>query len=200
MSPRAPSSRPDQARGACRPRNAVATRDALLRAARCLFSHCGYEQVGVRDIAARAGADPALINRYFGSKQRLFAEVIRGAMSVAEFLEGDRRGFARRLVRSFVARTRSSAAFDPMQLVLRSSSSDVANAIVRDSVNREFIVPLARWLGGPQAHLRASLIAATLGGTDLMRVVLRSRGLAGCRPRVLEQHLEEALQPYVRAT
>ena len=52
-----------------RGRNAAATRQAILDSARWCFSRDGYDQVGVRDIAARAGADPALVNRYFGSKE-----------------------------------------------------------------------------------------------------------------------------------
>ncbi|MCA9878016.1 MAG: helix-turn-helix transcriptional regulator, partial [Thermomicrobiales bacterium] len=49
-----------------RKRSAPATRQAILEAARVCFTQGGYDQVGVRELASRAGVDPALINRYFG--------------------------------------------------------------------------------------------------------------------------------------
>jgi hypothetical protein len=45
---------------ATRPRNALATRAAILEAARACFTEAGYEHVGVRDVAARAGVNGAL--------------------------------------------------------------------------------------------------------------------------------------------
>ena len=53
-----------------------ATRQAILEAARQLFGARAYEQVGLRDIAAAAGATAALVNRYFGTKEQLFREVL----------------------------------------------------------------------------------------------------------------------------
>ena len=58
------------------PRNAAQTKERILKAARELFSHGTYESVGTRDIAAQAGVNATLINRYFGSKKKLFAEVV----------------------------------------------------------------------------------------------------------------------------
>ena len=46
---------------------------SILAAARELFAAQGYERTTVRDIAARAEIDPALVIRYFGSKDGLFA-------------------------------------------------------------------------------------------------------------------------------
>ncbi|GFG99390.1 helix-turn-helix domain-containing protein [Mycobacterium timonense] len=40
--------------------------------ARRLFADAGYDKTSVRDIAAGAGVDPALIRHYFGSKAELF--------------------------------------------------------------------------------------------------------------------------------
>ena len=48
------------------------TRRRILAAAENLFSERGYEGVTIRDIAAAADADPALVIRYFQSKIDLF--------------------------------------------------------------------------------------------------------------------------------
>lgn len=59
-----------------RRRDAAATRRRLLEAARDLFAERGYEGTTVRSIAERAGANQALLFRYFGSKQGLLTEVL----------------------------------------------------------------------------------------------------------------------------
>ena len=63
-----------------RTRNAAATREAILKSARKAFAAHGYDGAGVREIAAEAGVTAMLVNRYFGSKEQLFAEVIDDAM------------------------------------------------------------------------------------------------------------------------
>src|SRR5215468_9614729 len=60
-------------------RNAVATRAAILDSARRAFAKSGYDGAGVREIAAGAGVTAMLVNRYFGSKEKLFAEVLAAA-------------------------------------------------------------------------------------------------------------------------
>lgn len=57
-----------------RRRDAVATRAAILDAAREVFGREGYERATMRAVAAAAGVDAALVVRYFGSKADLFAE------------------------------------------------------------------------------------------------------------------------------
>jgi AcrR family transcriptional regulator len=56
------------------------TRQALLEAAEQLFSHHGYAAVGIREIAAQAGANLAAIKYHFGSKRALYLEVVSHAM------------------------------------------------------------------------------------------------------------------------
>lgn len=53
-------------------RDADVTRRALVRAARRRFATDGYRATTVRQIAADAGVNVALINRYFVSKEGLF--------------------------------------------------------------------------------------------------------------------------------
>ena len=64
-----------------RPRNAAATRQAILQSARQAFARAGYSGAGVREIAHGAGVTAMLVNRYFGSKERLFAEAVAESMA-----------------------------------------------------------------------------------------------------------------------
>src|ERR1044071_7029062 len=59
-----------------RRRNAAATREAILTSARRAFAQAGYDGAGGREIATGAGVTAMLGNRYFGSKEQLFAEVL----------------------------------------------------------------------------------------------------------------------------
>ena len=52
-------------------------RGALLAAARELFLSRSYRDVSVRELAAAAGVNPAMVNYYYGDKQGLYAAMLR---------------------------------------------------------------------------------------------------------------------------
>jgi AcrR family transcriptional regulator len=56
--------------------DAAATRQAILAAARELFAARGVDGVSVRDIAAAAGVNHALVHRYFGTKSDMVAAIL----------------------------------------------------------------------------------------------------------------------------
>lgn len=55
----------------------VDRRDTILDGAEALFSIHGFHGVTVRQVAAEAGVDPALLNYYFSSKRGLFDAVLQ---------------------------------------------------------------------------------------------------------------------------
>ena len=76
-------------------RKGAATKAAILNAARERFCRDGYDNASLRDIASAAGVDAALISRYFGSKDDLFAEVLGCTGKPEQLMEGRRRGLPR---------------------------------------------------------------------------------------------------------
>src|SRR5271155_5262603 len=78
-----------------RRRDADATRAAILEAAKAHFARLGYDRAVLRDIAAEAGADVALIKRYFGGKEALFTEALKASIRPDRLREWDRATFAR---------------------------------------------------------------------------------------------------------
>lgn len=68
-----------------KPRGKTEITAALLAAADHLFGQKGPDAVSVRDIATAAGLTPALIHRYFGSKDELIRQVLR--QHIATFKE-----------------------------------------------------------------------------------------------------------------
>src|ERR1700748_842361 len=82
-----------QRRAEPRKRDAEATRAAIVDAAKIHFARSGYEGAYLRDIAADAGVDAALINRYFGGKEGLFAIVLKESIHAEHIAEWKRASF-----------------------------------------------------------------------------------------------------------
>lgn len=69
--------------------NSLATRKCILEAAQRLFAAHGYHGASIRDIVRSCGVSNAALYYHFGSKQNLYAEVLRSYIAaVAEHLHG----------------------------------------------------------------------------------------------------------------
>jgi len=64
-----------QRRDSARAVKAGATREALIAAARALFTERGYHEVSVRDVAALAGVTRGALSHHFSGKEALFVAV-----------------------------------------------------------------------------------------------------------------------------
>ena len=150
-----------------RPRNARATRAAILDAARACFTQRAYEHVGVRDIAKRAGVNGALVIRYFGSKRQLFSAAMTGRFAF-DHIVGGRPPDSERIVR-MVLKSRRSGRVDAVLAVVRSAADPEAGAILKKNLEEEFIKPFAAALPGKESLQRAALITAYLLGLAIAR-------------------------------
>lgn len=70
--------------------NEAATPDLILDAAEALFASQGFDATTIKQIGARAGANPALIYYYFQGKDALYREVLRRAMTWLVQAAGER--------------------------------------------------------------------------------------------------------------
>jgi AcrR family transcriptional regulator len=123
-----------------RKRDAATTRAAILAAARQAFSGDGYDRVGVRDIAGKAGVTAALVNRYFGSKKLLFAEAVLEAKGVGELLAGDRRTAGARLAAMMLDKDpHGKGGGDPLLAILRSAPDPEAAGVVREWLQKVMV-------------------------------------------------------------
>jgi AcrR family transcriptional regulator len=59
------------------PESGLSSREKLVKSAESLFASKGFREVSVREIAAHAGVNSALVGYYFRGKQALFNEVYR---------------------------------------------------------------------------------------------------------------------------
>ncbi|MEV4805582.1 TetR family transcriptional regulator [Nonomuraea sp. NPDC049421] len=178
-----------------RRRDAAATRQAILEAAIAAFTAHGYAGVGVRDIAANAGVTAMLINRYFGSKEQLFAEAVDAAFAPRTVISGTGAELAGETARTLVARTAPGAdELGPFLLMLRSAADPRAAEIMRAAIARHPGRHLTEELAGEGAAVRAELMLALQAGVWLMRSVIGTDALKDAGPDDLTRRIRDLLQ------
>lgn len=175
-----------------RPRNSANTRAAILAAASRQFANEGYDHVGVRQIAAEVGVDPALVYRYFGSKEDLFREVLE-TLQRRELLMSSLEGIARELAVNAVDGTSEDERLRGLLLVLRSLSSPTASGIVKQVFASDVIGPLAGSLRGADVQFRAAMAAAVILGVTLVSTLIGSTALTNDEPAKLEERIRAVL-------
>ncbi len=177
-------------------------RDDIARAARDLFGELGYDHASLRLIAERAEVDVALVSYFFGSKQRLFIEVIDLPFEPEEvlprILAGDREHVGAALA-SLVLDVLDAPELRARILgMIRSASSqsDAAD-LVRERLTRQLLLPIARHLGADDAELRAGLVMSQVVGFTFARHVVRLDVLTQAERAILERPLAHTLQHYL---
>jgi AcrR family transcriptional regulator len=165
-----------------RRRNAAATREAILTSARRAFAQAGYDGAGVREIAAGAGVTAMLVNRYFGSKEQLFAEVLAATSAAPTILT--RENLRSSNLPETIAATLvdiTQAADTPLEgflIMLHSASSKRAAEIGREQIERGHQKTLTAALAGDLAPQRAALMLSLVAGFQVMRQMIGLSALA----------------------
>ena len=184
-----------------------ATRRAILEAAREQFSVRGYDQVGLRDIAAAAGATAALVNRYFGTKEQLFRAVLdSGRPQFFGRLLADREDFGDTVARLIVYGDAAPASPDAarpargnVSFIVHSLGSPTVMGMLRELLDDELVPRLAEWLGGRDARLRAEAVYACFLGIHALQQVVGTAALRDADGERLVAVLAPMLQACVDA-
>jgi AcrR family transcriptional regulator len=198
MSERRAAGQPKEGRAGTKPkrkRDAAATREAILEAATRRFATQSYERAGAREIAADAGVTAALVNRYFGSKEALFAEVIKRALDMGQLIRGGRAGLADHLARVLVYGEKDApdGLLTPLLLLLHSAAEPRAIELFRRDIDRTQLRLLAERIGGDAAAVRAAMVLAQLMGFAVLHYVLRPEAFADARGEELVALLSKSL-------
>lgn len=171
-----------------RRRDAVATREAILESAVRNFARAGYDGVGVREIAGDAGVTAMLVNRYFGSKEQLFAEAVDVSFATPVFVPDGSHPVAGDAAAALLSRT-GEKDLTPFLIMLRSASNARATEIVRDAIDRYVGKRLAKQLPESGRQLRSDVFLSVISGVLLMRNVVGTRALNARSGDRLEQLL-----------
>ncbi|POX42306.1 TetR/AcrR family transcriptional regulator [Streptomyces sp. Ru73] len=169
-----------------------------MAAAALRFGKYGYDGASIRDIAGDAGVDAALVYRYFGSKEALFASVATDPAIFDPLLEVPLDEVAAWVCDFITSGPPDEEIPHPVLSVLRSSSREEALRHFRDKVAEVFSRDFAERLEGPDAALRAELLAAWLLGTSLMRNAFRTPALDAASDTALYTHLRAGIARLVQ--
>ena len=188
-----------------RRRDAAATRERILASARKLFVKLGYDGVGVREIAAGAGVTAMMVNRYFGSKEALFAEVTGSVMQDRTLFTPEVLGAAdlgAALTEAILEVTKPGAPPSEALLILLHSASTIeSDTSAKVEINwREWVrqgreAAIEAAIKGGHTAARATILQALIVGLMVMRQRMRIPALVNTR----SADLAGILTPMLRA-
>jgi AcrR family transcriptional regulator len=164
-------------------RSSEQTKAVILAAARERFGAVGFHGATIRAIAAEAGIDPAMIMRYFGSKDELFAAVAEFDLRLPDLAAVDREHVGRALVAHFLDRWEGDEA---LKALLRASTTNEEAVARMHHIFSGQLEPAVAQLGADAVSARAGLIATQILGLALCRYVLRL-------PSVVDMSREEVI-------
>ena len=181
-----------------RKRDADATRAAILEAAKAQFARLGYDRTALRDIAAEAGVDVALIKRYFGGKEGLFTVALKASFRPDRLLAWDRRTFAREIATMMAGGAHADEErAHSFQFLLRAATSPTTAPLLNVAIQERFLGPIRDWLGGDDAPARARVLAATFIGFLVERLI-RDTPLTGRERTVFIDHASAIFEAIVQ--
>jgi AcrR family transcriptional regulator len=175
-----------------RRRDSAATKAALLAAARELFVCRGFDRTTVRDIAALAGANQALLFRYFGSKEALFREAMTSG-SEQLIAQTPPEQLVSRVLARMLAPDAPKSTDSAFYAFLRSSTHEQSAEMFRDELGARYRNVLMTLTDAADAEIRADLVLAWLLGIGLLRSVLDHQPLADADPKVVAEHVLRAV-------
>ena len=177
------------------------TRAAILQAARELFADHGYERTTVRDIASRAEIDPAMVMRYFGSKDELFARATQVDLKLPDLTGISSSEFGDTLIRHFLDLWEGPSNNGSLTILLRvAASSEEIAAKMRGVFAGQVMPMLAQVSDRTEFATRAGLIVSQLLGLALCRYVLKVPPVVGLAPEMIVKSVGPTLQRYITGT
>lgn len=165
------------------------TRADILASARRAFAEHGYDGAGLREIAAAAGVTAMMVNRYFGSKEGLFGEVVTDSMRDPVILTEENLAapdVARTLAKTLVGLTeKSESPLDGFLILFRSTASETAARIARERIEAAHQKTATGAVSGPYARERAAILLSLVAGFQMMRQMMQLDALTDADPELL---------------
>ena len=174
------------------------TRAAILKAAQELFAAQGYERTTVRDIAARAAIDPAMVMRYFGSKEALFARVTAFDLRLPDLTAVARARIGATLVAHFLDVWEGPRSTGSLTSLLRAAASNEdAAATIRTIFGGQVVPMLLQVVPPAELPARAALVATQILGLAFARYVIKVPPLVALSRAELIRLVGPTMQRYV---
>jgi AcrR family transcriptional regulator len=178
------------------------TRAQIVAAAARRFAESGYDATSMRQVAADAAVDPALVRRFFGGKEQLFTEVaaavVDPASALAAVADGPPGEAGERLLRYFLGLLGEVHQPGPLLGLIRSAvTSEHAAGVLRRFLAETVLGGIAAGLDADQPELRAALVGSQLVGLAVARYAVRLGPLAAVSADELARRVGPVLQCYL---
>lgn len=174
------------------------TRADILDAARALFAQLGYERTTVREIAAQANVDPALVIRYFSSKDGLFARAAEFDLQLPDLTKTPSSQLGDTLIRHFLDLWEGPSSKGSLTILLRAAATNQdAAATVRNVFAGQVMPMLGSVTDRPEASTRVGLVSSHLLGLALCRYVLNVPPVVAMKPEQIVRYVGPVLQRYL---
>jgi AcrR family transcriptional regulator len=180
------------------PRRSDKTRATILEAARERFAADGYERATIRAIAADADIDPAMVMRYYGNKEKLFAAAAQFDLRLPDLSSVPRDQVGTMMITHFLDRWEHD---ETLMALLRAAVTNEAAADRMRTIFAQQLGPAVAAFGVPPAQVprRAGLLATQVLGVALCRYVLKLPPVVAMSTEDLVADLAPTLQRYLTA-
>ncbi|MFY2789290.1 TetR family transcriptional regulator [Rhodococcus sp. MALMAid1271] len=158
------------------PRSAAATRARILDAARAQFAVDGYDRTTMRSVAGTAGVDAAMVVRYFGTKESLFAEAATFVLDIPDLSGIAPEDLAHTLMPTFFQTWEQDGTF---LALLRAAATNAAAAAAMQQVFHTQVAPALSAVAVDRHDERAALVGSQVLGLAFARYVLEVPPLVG---------------------
>jgi AcrR family transcriptional regulator len=178
------------------------TREAILAAARARFAAHGYDRTRIRDVAADARVDAALVHYFFKTKDGLFAAAMQLPFRPADVLgpvlaEGVP-GLGERIVRRLLSVWDEQGNREALLALVQSASAHPGAALaLREFIMGEIVRRIAGAVEADRPQLRANLVASQVVGLILARYIVGVQPLAGMEADEIVPLVAPTLQRYL---
>ncbi len=176
------------------------TRAAILSAAQQLFAKSGFDRTTVREIAQLAGIDAALVIRYFGSKEALFADSVSVEVVLPNLDETPPEKKGEALTKHFLYQWESSPAKDVYQVLLRcAAANEHAAERARTIFATQILSGIAKIKHQQNPRQCAGLIASQFIGLALCRYIIQLPPIVAMTHEEIIRYIGPTIQSYMDA-
>ena len=177
------------------------TRAALLDAAKAEFTERGFDGATVRSIAQRAGVDAAMVNHWFGGKERLFVAAMEIPVNpeeiVRRILDGEPEQAAERLLRTLLSVWDANGGGALVALVRSVASREATARMIREFVGQAIFGRAVSAVASDRIELRTALLGTQVVGLLMIRYVICLEPLASADHDTVVLAIAPNLQRYL---
>lgn len=157
-----------------------------------IFSTNSYNEAGLRNIAALAGVNQALIIRYFGSKENLFKAALTEGTDLGYLTSPERSEFGKRAVETFLQLSEDST--NPMQILVFAMADEKTRNVAVTYLEEQVLAPISNWIGTPDSEERAAHFVSVVVGFFTHRLLMPIDTFTGDLSPQTREWLEKTLQ------